>query len=104
MANGLLLLVVSALLFFVSMAFTACTGETAALGPCVQMVSLFFGVSVVLAVLPVVAVLRFDKRARGYLWGWAVFIAIAFIPVGSIVGGHTIYLLYTRPDRERAST
>jgi hypothetical protein len=93
--NGLLFVAAGFIFFVVPQAFTACSTPAMAQNPsvCFYASLLFFGIPVVIALLPIVALVKFGKTARGFLWVYSIFVAVLFFPVGTAIGGHTIYLL-----------
>src|SRR6266513_6390057 len=60
---------------------------------CVYASLVCFGVPIVIALLPIIALTSFGKMARRFLWGYSPFIALLFFPIGTAVGVHTLYLL-----------
>jgi len=94
-ANGLLLVFLGLVLFVLAQAFTACSSSviTSDSSFCVYALLLFLGVPIVIALMPIVALLKFGKISRGFLWAYSIFIAVLLIPVGTAIGAHTIYLL-----------
>ncbi len=92
--NGLLLILFGLVLLVVAQAFTACSSKLANDWLiCAYALLLFLGVPAAIASMPIVALLKFGKISRWFLWGYSILIAVLFIPVGTAVGAHTIYLL-----------
>jgi len=94
-ANGLLFLALGFTLFVLAQAFTSCTSSAIAQSPslCVYASLVCFGVPIMIALLPIIALSTFGKTARRFLWGYSLFIAVLFFPIGTAVGVHTLYLL-----------
>ena len=93
--NGLMLIAFGFILFVISQAFVACSTTALSEDPsiCVYALSIFLGIPSVLALLPIVALIKFGKTSRGFLWAYSILIAVLFFPIGTPIGGHTIYLL-----------
>jgi ABC-type transport system involved in multi-copper enzyme maturation permease subunit len=92
--NALLFIAIGGILFITSMGFIACTGgETGDTSGCVPIVSMFFGIPLLIGLLPILLLVKGNTFTRGLLWVYAILIAVLLIPIGTGIGIHTIYYL-----------
>jgi len=101
--NGLLMVLLGFIIFTVSGAFTSCSASAIAQNSsfCIYSSLFFFGIPLTLSLLTIIALVNFGKVAKIFLWTYSIIIAVLFIPIGSAIGGHTIYLL---SDSAKATT
>jgi hypothetical protein len=104
--NGLLLILLGFILFVLAGAFTACSTNALAndSSVCVLALLLFLGVPAAIAIAPVVALLKYGRTSRRFLWVYSILISVLFIPIGTAVGAHTIYLLRSAANASPSTT
>jgi hypothetical protein len=92
--NALLFVAMGGILFIMSMGFITCTGgETGDTSACVPIVSMFFGIPLIIGLLPILLLVKGNTFTRSILWCYSILIAVLFIPIGTGIGIHTMYYL-----------
>jgi len=92
--NLFLLLAGGFLIFVVSQAFIACSGSSQnADFTCSTVLLVCFGLPLIIGAIPLVCLKIKNEITTVILYIYSAIIALAFIPIGTAIGGHTIYYL-----------
>ena len=82
------------LIFVVSQTFVACTGSSqSAEFTCSTVLLVCFGLPLLIGITPLICLKINNKISKVALYIYSVLIALVFMPVGTAIGGHTIYYL-----------
>ena len=93
--NGAGYIAVGYIIFVISGAFTSCTEDAMSIDPsaCYLSSLVLFGIPSIIAALPLVALYKFGSLSQKFLKAYSIFIAVLFIPIGTLIGIHTVKLV-----------
>ena len=93
--NGAGYIAIGYAIFVISGAFTSCTTESFNndASQCINALLLIFGIPILLALTPIIALIKYGTISKMFLKGYSILIAVLLIPIGTIVGMHTLKLL-----------
>lgn len=89
-----ILLIFGFIVLVVSQAFTACV-ETSpnAEFTCSTVLLICFGVPIVIGAIPLICLKVKNRFTTIVLYIYSAIIVLIFMPIGTVIGGHTIYYL-----------
>jgi len=104
--NGAGYITVGYIIFVISGAFTSCTEDAMSIDPstCYLSSLVLFGIPITIAAFPLVALYNFGPLSQKFLKAYSMFIAVLFIPIGTLIGIHTIKLVNSAKHITNCST
>jgi hypothetical protein len=104
--NGAAYITVGYIIFVISGAFTSCTEDAMSIDPsaCYLSSLVLVGIPTIIAAFPLAALYKFGTLSQNFLKAYSMFIAVIFIPIGTLIGIHTIKLVKSAKQITSRST